>query len=371
MIKLLLCLVLILGASCSKLKLDKLPLEKIDKNENPMTIAWAKNLDPVYNTGNFPIGTSSPYIFDDMLFMGDLNGFMRAYDLESGRVLWEADEKHPIQSKVNKLNDNIFYGSKSGRFFSRNYVSGKLAYAIDLGAPIESQPIFSKGRVIIHLRNHTIICLDAGTGKVFWRYRRSIPYTTTLQRVSQVMPLDNNLIVGFADGNVVSLSLEEGVLKWEQKISTGVKFIDVDVTPIMFGKYIVVGSASGPLRFLNPINGVIEKTLELNQSHTPLKTKEGIYVGGVFGEIYLVDEYAKIVRRKKLSDNGISSIISFKGGLVVSTMGQEVYFVDKETFETKHEFKLGSDQSAVFGDIVSNNGYLGIYSSRNRLYVIK
>jgi len=362
---------LLLLASISLVGCAKLSLDKISKNEKPLRVAWVKNLDPVYNTGNFPIGTSSPYIYDDMLFMGDLNGYMRAYDLESGRILWEQNEKQPIQSKVNKLKDNIFYGSKNGRLFVRNYITGKLVYAIDLGSPIESQPIFAKGRVVIHLRNHTIICLDASTGKIFWRYQRSVPYTTTLQRVSQVMPLDNSLIVGFADGNVVSLSLEEGVLKWEQKISTGVKFIDVDVSPIMFGKYIVVGSASGPMRFLNPLNGVIEKTLELNQSHTPLKTKEGIYVGGVFGEIYLVDDYGKIKQRKKISDNGISSMIAYKDGLVVSTMGEDIFYVDKKDFSIKHQMKLGSDQSAVFGDIVSNNGYLGIYSSRNRLYVIK
>lgn len=357
--------------SCAKLSAVKLPLEKVDRNANPMRVAWVKNLDPIYNTGNLPIGTSSPFIFEDLVFMGDLTGHMRAYDLESGRVIWQANENNPIQSKANKLNDNIYYGSKTGRLFVRNYLTGKLLYAIDLGAPIESQPVFASGRVLIHLRNHTIVCLDAATGKVFWRYQRSIPYSTTLQRVSQVMPMGRDLVVGFADGYVASLTLEEGVLKWEQKISTGVKFIDVDVMPVMFGNYIAVGSAAGPMRFLNPLNGVIEKTLELNQSHTPYMTPEGLYVGGVFGEIYLVDNYGKILRRKKLSDNGISSIAPFKDGLAVSTMGDEVFYIDKETFEVKHVFNLGSDQSAVFGDIVSKNGHLAIYSSRNRLYIIK
>lgn len=355
--------------SCSGLKSFK--LDKPSPNRNPMQVAWVKNLDPIYNTGNFPIGTSSPFIYEDILFMGDLNGYMRAYDLENGRVIWEADEKHPIQSKANKLKNNIYYGSKSGRLFVRNYASGKLVYAIDLGAPIESQPIFSRGRVIIHLRNHTIICLDAGTGKIFWRYQRSVPYTTTLQRVSQVMPYGNNLMVGFADGVVAAISLEEGVLRWEQKISTGVKFIDVDVTPVIFQNYLVAGSAAGPLRFLNPRNGVIEKTVELNQSHTPYIVKDGMYVGDVNGAIYFINNDGKIDRRKSLTKNGISSITPFKEGLVVGTMGEEVFYIDAEDFSIKSVFKLGSDQSAVFGDIVSNNGYLGVYSSRNRLYVIK
>lgn len=361
--------ILFLAISCSTLK--NVPLEKIEKKPMYFQLSWVKNLDPDYNSGNLPIGTSSPFIFEDILYMGNLNGEMKAYDVETGKTLWSFQEKSPIQSQVNKLGDFIYYGTKSGRLVVRHYLTGKLNYATDLGSPIETQPSFVAGRVIIHLRSHTIITLDALTGKIFWRYKRSVPFLTTLQRVSQVMSYKNNIIIGFADGNLVSLSLEEGIVNWEQKLSTGVKFVDVDVKPIMFNDLIVAGSAAGPMRMVNPSNGVIEKTIEVFQAHTPYIKDDYLFVGSVFGELYKLDTYGKIIKRKKLSENGISSINGWKSGLVVTTMGSRIYQVNIENFDTLSEFDLGHDQSAVFGHAVVAENLLSIYSSRNRLYLFQ
>lgn len=374
MMKLLLCFCFVF-TSCATIK-SKIPkielgLEKPQKEVDHFRVSWVKNLDPVYNTGNLPIGTSSPFIFEDMLYMGDLNGNMTAYDTTNGKVIWTFNDGAAIQAQVNKVGENIYYGTKTGRLFSRNFATGKLNYAIDLGSPVESQPSYTNGRLVVHLRNHTVITLDASTGKVFWRYKRSIPYVTTLQRVSQIMPYKNSMVIGFADGYLVSLSLEEGVVKWEQKLSTGLKFVDVDVKPVYFNNYIVAGSASGPMRMLNPDNGVIERTIEIYQSHTPIISGDELIVGSVFGVLYKVDKYGKIIQQKKISDDGISSVVSWKKGLAVTTMGQKIHQVSNESFMKIASFDLGSDQSAVFGTSVLGEDILSVYSSRNRLYVFQ
>lgn len=365
-LRLLSCIVLF--SACSSIKV---PLEKIEKEPEYFQVSWVKDLDPVYSSGNLPIGTASPYIFEDIVYMGNLRGYMKAYDLETGREIWSHNEKAPIQSQVNKVGDYVYYGSKNGRLFARHYLTGKLLYATDLGSPIESQPSYVRGRLIIHLRNHTIITLDAKTGKVFWRYKRSVPFITTLQRVSKILPYNNSIIIGFADGNLVSLSLEEGVVNWEQKLSTGVKFVDVDVKPIMFQNLIVAGSAAGPMRMVNPTNGVIERTIELFQSHTPLIQGDELVVGSVFGVVYRIDRYGKIVKQKQISDDGISSINKWKDGYAVTTMGAKISQIDPKTLEEVAHFDLGHDQSAIFGSSVVGEENLTVYSSRNRLYVFR
>lgn len=355
---------------CSKLK--ELELRSPVQQKNPFIVKWAKELDPRYSTGNFPIGTSSPFIFEDYLYMGNLKGEMVNYDLESGREIWKSQENGPIQSPANKFGDTVYYGTKEGRLVARHYYSGDLKYSVDLGAPIESQPQFMRGRLIIHLRNHSIVVLDAKTGKVFWRYKRSVPFTTTLQRVSTVQPFQGSILVGFADGYVAMLSLEEGVIKWEQKISTGIKFVDVDVMPTSVGRYIIAGSAAGPMRFLNPENGVIEKTVEIVQSSLPLLEDDSFFVGATDGSVHRVSNQGKILSSKKISKDAISSLKMWKRGMVVTTMGSGVFYLDPISLNVLSKFDLGSDQSAVFGQAeVSTDGILAIYSSRNRLYVFR
>ena len=124
--------------SCAQMRSK---IEAPKKNEDLFRVSWIKNLDPVYNSGNLPIGTSSPFIFEDIVYMGDLRGSMNAFDINSGKLIWSASEGQAIQSRVNKVSEYIYYGSIDGRFYSRHYLTGKLNYAVDLGSPIESQPI--------------------------------------------------------------------------------------------------------------------------------------------------------------------------------------------------------------------------------------
>lgn len=354
--------------SCSSLPVK---LEKVENSKEVYQVAWIKNLDPVYSTGNLPIGNSSPFIFQDIVYMGGLDGKMRAYQLETGRILWEVDEKQPIQAPAAKNGDYIYYGSLNGRLFVRHYLTGELLYATDLGAPIESSAVFTAGRAIVHLRDHTVIALDAQTGKIFWSYQRSITYNSTLQKVSQVLPLENSLIVGFADGYIASLSLEEGIINWEQRISNGVKFVDVDVSPIYFSGKIVAGSAAGEMKFIDEKNGVIIKSVEITQSHTPYIEKNTMLAGTVFGEVARIGHQGNILKKVKISSDGISSIRKWKNLYIVSTMGPKVYFLNFD-LELKSQFDLGHDLSSVFGEIsIGTDSHAVFYSARNRLYVLR
>ncbi len=372
----------VLAFSCSSINSVKKSVEKSTKKittklekpiraVNPFYVAWNKNLDPLYNSGNLPIGTGSPFIYEDHLYIGDLSGNMHAYDLETGVTAWEFEESEAINTMATNFKDNIIYGTMSGRMFSRHYLTGKLNYAIDLGAPIESEPVVYNGRLYIHLRNHKIVSLDAQTGKIIWGYKRSVPFTTTLNRASKVLPFGSKLIVGFADGNVVALSIAEGVVLWEQKISEGLKFVDVDAPVMYFNKELVAGSANGTLKFLNPKNGIINKSVNIKVGHTPLVVGDELIVGSVYGTLYRVSKHGKILQKKDLSKNGISSVVKWKNGFAVATMGQELHYIDSMDFGVNATFKLGYDQSAVFGFLQENKDYLATYSARNRLYVFK
>lgn len=366
-------LILLLTASCAQLgkMKEKLPFEKIKRQESNFVVRWSKNLDPVHNTGNLPIGTASPFIYEDLLFQGNLTGEMVAYDLDRGTEVWKKSEGVAINGKASIFKENILYGTMSGRVYSRHYLTGKLNYGIDLGEPIESELVVSNGRMYAHLRNHKIVAMDASTGKIFWSYRRSVPFTTTLQRVSKVLPYKNKLIVGFADGYLVALTRDEGVVAWEQKITDGLKFVDVDTDPVYFNGFIVASSAIGKMRFINPDNGLIAKTVDLTAAHAPIKIADELVVGTVFGEVARINKDGRIVIKRKVSKAGISSLVNWRGGFAVASMSGKVMQLDAKNLKTIEEFELGSSQSAVFGFLQQANDYLAIYSSRNRLYVFK
>jgi outer membrane protein assembly factor BamB len=357
-------LLLIFIAGCGSFK-PKAP----EKEVTFFKVQWSKNLDPEYISGNLPIGLGAPRIFNDIVYMGSMDGVMTAYDIESGRVLWSQDDKTPLGGPVEFFKDHVAYGGLNGRLFVRHYLTGALKYAIDLGAPIESAPYFFNDRMIIYLRGHQIVHLDAETGKILWVYKRAVPITTTLQRTTKPLVVGNKIIVGFADGFAGALSIDEGLLLWETKLVEQAKFIDVDLNPLLASGVVITGSPSGDLKAINPDNGAISRTYSVSVLAHPVLKGEQLILGTNDGEIVLMSVGGDILKRVKISEQPISAVGWWKESLVAASFDGKLRAVDPLTLKVVDEFAMGYDYSAVFSDLVFHEDYMTIYTSRNHLYV--
>jgi outer membrane protein assembly factor BamB len=357
-------LLFILLASCSKLKIES-PGRKFS-HFNPL---WVKNLDPSYETGNLPIGLGSPLIYQDLVYMGGLDGKMRAYNLGNGRLVWKSGKGPSISGQGVIFKNILVYGDSEGNLNARDGSTGKVKYVVNLGASIESKPTIYRGRIYVHLRNHKIFCLDAETGKILWAYKRSVPFTTTIQRVSEPLPYKNKIIVGFADGNLVAFSAEDGVLSWEKKIARGTKFIDVDAKPIILKNKLFIGAVTGSLNILNPDNGNLIRKVPITIPRRPYPYKKGLIAGSSEGHIVLLSGNGDVVHQKKIVKGGVTNIVEWNKKLAVSTTSGKILLVNPIDFSIEDQFDLGSYASSVLGRMESRGNKLAVYSSRNRLYV--
>ncbi len=362
-----LIIALILGAgfsSCARLR-PEAPVKEVKFFKN----IWAKNLDSAYVSGNLPIGLGATRIFNDIVYMGSIDGVMNAYDVETGRVLWTADEKTPLGGPVEFFKDHVAYGGLNGRLFVRHYLSGKLKYAIDLAAPIESAPVFHNDHLFIYLRGHQIVHMDAETGKVIWVYKRAVPVTTTLQRTSKPLIIGNKVIIGFADGFLGALSMDEGLLVWETKLVENSKFVDIDLNPILAGGMIISGSPSGELKAINPESGAVARAYGVSVMAHPVLRGEQLILGTNDGEVVIMNLSGDTLKKAKVSTQAVSAVSWWKEMIVVATFDGKIQAIDPLTMKAVDQFNLGYDYSAIFSDIVTTDDFMGVYTSRNRLYL--
>lgn len=340
-----------------------------EKKSDFFRVMWSKNLDPDYVSGNLPIGVGAPRIFNDIVYMGSISGTMSAYDLETGRVLWSHDDKTPLGGPVEFFKDHVAYGGLNGRLYVRHYLTGELKYAIDLGAPIESAPHFQNDRMLVYLRGHQIVHLDAETGKILWVYKRAVPVTTTLQRTTRPLVLGNKIIVGFADGFVGALSRDEGLLLWETRVVEQSKFIDVDLNPVLAGGVIITGSPSGELKAINPDNGAISRSYGVSVMAHPVLHNDQLILGTNDGEIVLMSLNGEVLKKVQISEQPVSAVAWWKDNLVAASFDGKIRSVDPLSLKIVDEFAMGYDYSAVFSDLVVSEDYMAVYTSRNRLYL--
>lgn len=370
-----LCLILLsLSLSCSLNGIlpDGVRPEGIRSEKEILKMRWARNLDPVYNTGNLPIALQSVEIYQGLLFAGSDEGVMSAYDLETGRILWSHQDTDGQHAGPVVYNNKLIYGNRQGRVYARDYLTGELIYSVDLDAPIETRGVIVDGRLFFHLRNHKIFSMDATTGKVLWSYRRSVPFLTTVQGSSKPLIWNNQIIVGFADGFLVSLNLEDGLLLWESRLGQGSQFVDVDLSPKFVGDYIVASSLAGELTLIDPTSGNVVRRVDVTPSRAPIVLDSGgMLIGTVDGSLHLYDAQFNPLKHLELSQLPVTGIFSWKDGYLVTMASKEIYWFSKDLSTKKKAFDLGHAHSSILGEPRVEDDYFAFISSRHRLYVFK
>jgi outer membrane protein assembly factor BamB len=346
-------------------------VEGIREKRSDFRVMWSKNHDPKHETGNLPIALNSPLIHEGIVYVGNNNGHMQAFQLDNGKEIWSKFDDSAYSSKPVAYKDWVVYGNANGRVFARHLLTGKERYLVDLGSAIETQGVVYKDRILFQTRNHKVFCLDVLTGKILWSYKRSVPFLTTVQRASRPLVYKDKVYVGFADGQIAAFNLEEGIILWERRLSTGAKFVDVDSSPIIFRDKLIAGSVNGDLAVIEPDSGVVQRRLSYKVSRNPVIHKDKLLVSTIYGDVILLNKNLMEVGRTKIGDGPMSSIIAWKGGLVASSVTQEIVFLNDEDLSVKSKFYLGHTYSGVLGELDEDESYLAALSSRNRLYIFK
>lgn len=357
--------------SCSQLKVWDQYLPKNDQKKSEFFHAvWTKNLDPVYNSGNLPISLSGAVIDDGIVYMGSNQGYFAAYELANGREVWKAMDGSTYHSAPVVYKDKVIYGTVEGRVIARNTKNGdEVYYNVDLGASIETAGTIYNGKIIFHLRNHQIFCLDIETGKILWGFKKAISYLTTLQKASKPIVYNNKVYVGFADGTLGVLGIDEGLLLYEVKISTASKFLDVDANPFIFEDKLYIGSQSSPVMMIDPNSGKIIRTADFTSLRAPIVVNKQLVFGTTSGELVATDANLVVQKKIELSKAQITSLSVFKNKIIAGNLKGKLYAVNFD-LSTKHaEFDFGHAYSAIFSDFDSREEHLVVTSSRNRVFV--
>lgn len=360
--------------SCSQL--SKLPQPKgVKPAEDLVSLSWVRDLDPVYRPGKLPIGLSSPVIDRNKILAGTASGDLLEINATTfqEKIIFKADA--PIYSPVLVQGDMYYFGTLSGDLIAWSVAEAKVKFTVNVGAPIETNLSFSEGRIIVPVRSHAVVCVDALTGKVLWSYKRPVAAIKTLQRRSGALVIGKNAIMGFADGYLLSFRIEDGNVQWETKVTEAESrhFQDVVSTPTYFEGRIWVNSYQGYLKAYKLDNGSLDKTI-LEKPSSNFVVKDGsLYFATILGDLVKLNNKLELsVHFKKLSNQVLYQIHSWGQSFIINDHQGRVYWVDQKVPNLLSKtFFLGHSYSTIFGPIASDQSYLTLISSRNRLYLFQ
>jgi outer membrane protein assembly factor BamB len=183
-----------------------------------------------------PSETASPAVDPDTerVIVCTRDGMVRCLSPVDGHIEWEKIIRGRCFAG-STIHEGVVYvpGGDSVLHALRSR-TGEELWRYEAGEELVTAPVIAQDLLLVASQNETLFAVDRATGKWKWQYRRDAPPGFTVRGTSNPAVKGDVVYMGFADGYVVALGLNDGAQRWERNLTTsgGMQFLDADATPV-------------------------------------------------------------------------------------------------------------------------------------------
>jgi outer membrane protein assembly factor BamB len=180
---------------------------------------------------------SSPAVQNGLVFIGSDDHYLYAMNAATGAVKWKYLTGGAVTSSPLVVSDTVYVGSMDGTLHAVDANTGHKRWAAKTGGAITASPTFDLGRVFIGSSDHKFYAFDAWNGSRLWLFRTKGPIH------GSASVANGSVVFGSEDSNVYSLQEYSGSAVWTYQTNG-----KIDGTPaVNYNSNIYIGSGDGNL----------------------------------------------------------------------------------------------------------------------------
>ncbi len=211
-----------------------------DRHVSPIALYEIDWWQPLVKLGLLeflPAETARPAVDPETerIVVGTRDGMLRCLSPVDGHVEWEFKTYSRFFAGA-AIDQGIVYApGGDGVLYALKVRTGEKLWEYKAGEELVTTPVIVGTKLLVTSQADTLFVIDTATGKWIWQYRRDQPSGMSIRGAASPVVHDGLVYQGFSDGSLVAMTLEEGAVKWERKITTsgGRDFLDVD-SPAVF-----------------------------------------------------------------------------------------------------------------------------------------
>ena len=296
---------------CAGVNLNPLEWFSSDEEVNPpkelMDISAEVRLDRLWNVvvGNGQgdnYTEITPAIAGRVIFAASENGIVLAVNLDSGDVLWRSRlDERLITGGVGAGGGLVIVGSRDAEVIALDQSTGETVWIGQVTSEVVAQPIANEDIVVVQTVDDKVTALDNASGEQRWIYESTQPPLTLRGTSRPVFTPADTVVAGFSNGTLVSVSADDGVWRWEERVAVPEgrydidRVIDIDGDLVLDGNRVFASSYQGNLIALDVATGRIVWGLQDASSY------HGITQG--FGNLYYCNDESHVVAVRDESED--------------------------------------------------------------------
>jgi outer membrane protein assembly factor BamB len=162
----------------------------------------------------------------------DLEGTLRAYDIQDGSESW-ALSLAPYQSfkasPIRLSESSVLLADISGTLYRVNLDSREIEWTLSVDSPVYQTPAVDGSDVVVTTTRGRVLAIDAYTGDTKWEWVGALHLRMGAPALSS-----SSVVVGATDGRVMLLDRLSGQLQWEARFDDVISAAPLIVGPTVF-----------------------------------------------------------------------------------------------------------------------------------------
>lgn len=307
-----------------------------------------------------------PVMMGDVLYSANLSGEVFAMHRFEGYRLWERKLPAGVEAALTYGRSKVIVGDLQGNLLALNARDGSDYWKFKIGAEWLSPPAISRDKVFAVTSNDELYALSETQGKELWHYSHRGEERMTVRGMGGPVVFGSEVYQGFSNGDLVALTVNQGRVLWVKKLKTKERFYDIDMTPYVDEKGIIVGTFDGKVYSLDRASGEIAWVYPVGSYGGFWVEDDKVYFSGLDKNFYCLNRARGELIWKTPFEGGVGLTPAKWGEYLIVTTANDPFYVIRATdgkVVTQGNLGAGTLGSALSASdgwfyIVSNFGNL-------------
>ncbi|MDX1557130.1 MAG: outer membrane protein assembly factor BamB, partial [Xanthomonadales bacterium] len=297
------------------------PAELVDFDETlRVKKIWSTSIGA--GLGKQGIGIAPRYV-SGTIYAADYKGRITAVNADNGNRIWEKKTDLPLSGGPGVEGSLLVMGTLDGQVLALDAASGNELWTAQVSSEVLAAPAIADGIVIVRCIDGRVFGLDQSTGNRLWIHDRSVPLLT-LRGNAQLLIRAGTAFVGYDDGAVVALRVEDGAVAWEQSFVNPEgrteldRLADVGDQMMMVATDLIVSSYKNRVTALAAESGRLLWFKDIASATGVTVDRVNLATSDKLGHVWLLDRRngSTLWKQDQLENRGLTRPAIY-GGLVV------------------------------------------------------
>lgn len=310
----------------------------------------------------------NPAIDGNNIFISSLKGRVTSINKMNGRVNWQTSTDVPVMTGPGVGDGIVVVGSRQGDVVALRQADGRLLWKNTVPGEILASPAVDHGTVVVKAIDGLVQAFSTPDGHKLWSFQQTEP-NLILRGSSSPLISDRYTFIGFANGNLAKLTLNDGQLVWMQPVAQAEgafaiqRMIDIDADPVIYDHNLYAATYQGKISSLEWTSGRPLWSHDLSSYTGMIADANSVYVSDAKSYVWAMDANSGLVnwRQTKLEARVVSGPAIMNDYVVVGDGQGYLHWMSRRDGHFVAREKVGS--SVYAAPIVQNHVLYALTSS--------